>query len=483
MTSWPRTRNTDDPDQTVSAADLATCGRVLRALRQRPELCTEPASPAAEVPGLAAELLRALNAERKREDRRRDAELIETAGIRVRRGLRLRGGSESATAPPALALPAAKEHAGLELGSARRCYFCKRPFHEIHAFYDQLCPACGDFNAAKRVQSADMAGLVALVTGARVKIGYQVALKLLRAGAAVIGTTRFPHDAARRYSREADFDAWKERLVLHALDLRRLGDVERFTAMLQELQPRLDVLINNAAQTIRRPPAFYRHLLDGEQRGAAALSLAHAAGDRGLARRLAAELALIPLLPEDGHADPAHFPAGCFDADGQQEDRRPKNSWTLRLGEVSTWELLEVHAVNCLAPFLLIRDLEPLLKREPGRGKAIVNVSSMEGKLNDAFKTGTHPHTNMAKAALNMITRTEAARLAEAGIFMNSVDTGWVTNNAPYPVARAMEERGFQPPLDEIDGAARVCDPIFTGLNTGNFVHGKFLKDYRAVAW
>jgi NAD(P)-dependent dehydrogenase (short-subunit alcohol dehydrogenase family) len=481
MTIWPRTQNTDDRDHTVSAADLATCGRVLRALRQRPELCTEPDSAAAQVPGLAAALLRALNAERKREDRRRDAELIETAGIRVRRRLRRR--EESATAPPALALPAEQEHTSLELGSARRCYLCKRPFHDLHAFYDQLCPACGDFNAAKRVQSADMEGLVALVTGARVKIGYQVALKLLRAGAAVIGTTRFPHDAALRYSRETDFNAWKDRLVLHALDLRRLGDVERFTAMLQELQPRLDVLVNNAAQTIRRPPEFYRHLLVGEQRGAAALS--HTAGDRGLARRLAAELALIPLLPEDGHADPEHFPAGRLDADGQQEDHRPKNTWTLRLGEVSTWELLEVHAVNCLAPFLLIRDLEPLLKRErePGRGKAIVNVSSREGKLNDGFKTGAHPHTNMAKAALNMITRTDAARLAEAGIFMNSVDTGWVTNNAPHPAAQAMEEKGFRPPLDEIDGAARVCDPIFTGLNTGHFVHGKFLKDYRAVAW
>src|SRR5262249_53439707 len=109
---------------------------------------------------------------------------------------------------------------------------------------------------------------------------------------------------------------------------------------------------------------------------------------------------------------------------------RPTNSWALDLGGVSPLELLEVHAVNCLAPFLLLRRLEPLLFAGPDRPRHVVNVSAMEGQLS-AEKTGRHPHTNMAKAALNMITRTCAKPCAERGVYINSVDTGWVTNEAP----------------------------------------------------
>jgi NAD(P)-dependent dehydrogenase (short-subunit alcohol dehydrogenase family) len=329
--------------------------------------------------------------------------------------------------------------------------------------------------------------MAALVTGGRVKIGFQTALKLLRAGAAVVATTRFPRDAARRYAAEPDFAAWADRLRLHALDLRHLPALDAFAAALADGLPRLDVVINNAAQTVRRPPAFYRHLLEGERAAAAlpaaAERLLGGASVADVSPALPALLTQLPLAPGDEASDPAHFPPGWLDADGQQADLRPHNSWSSELGDVPPVELLETHAVNCLAPFLLLRRLEPLLFRDTGRGKYVVNVSALEGQLNAAYKTGRHPHTNMAKAALNMLTRTCAGPYAGRGVFMNSVDTGWVTNEAPHPAAARMAAEGFREPLDAVDGAARVLDPVFTGVSTGRPAFGQLLKDYRPVPW
>jgi NAD(P)-dependent dehydrogenase (short-subunit alcohol dehydrogenase family) len=472
-----------DPDHGCDEQDVAACLRVLQALRRHPQLAASDDRIATEVRVHAALLFRAIKEQRKRDRRQHDQALLEETGIR-------QGRRAGATTGHPAALSAGEAEGG-ELSESRRCYVCKQPYTRVHFFYDALCPACGDFNYAKRQQTADLTGRVALVTGARVKIGFQVALKLLRAGAAVIATTRFPHDAARRYARENDFADWAERLIIYGIDLRHLPGVESFAAHVSTHHDRLDMLINNAAQTVRRPPAFYAHLLAGEAEGAASLPPAARkllAGPMGVpsfvpvARpeiHLSAALSQQPLLPGDERHDPEHFPPGHYDLHGQQVDLRPRNSWVLRLGEVSLQELLEVHAVNALAPFLLLSRLEPLLLGQPGLNKFIVKVSAMEGQLNSVFKTGGHPHTNMAKAGLNMLTRTCAEPLARHGVFMNSVDTGWVTNEFPYPAAEAMARQGFQPPLDEIDGAARVCDPIFSGQK----VYGKFLKDYREIAW
>jgi NAD(P)-dependent dehydrogenase (short-subunit alcohol dehydrogenase family) len=376
---------------------------------------------------------------------------------------------------------------------------CKQPYTRLHTFYHALCTSCGDFNLAKRSQSANLTGRVALVTGGRIRIGFQTALKLLRAGATVVVTTRFPCDAAQRYARESDFDSWRDRLRIHGLDLRHLPALQRFTDELNATQTRLDVLVNNAAQTVRRPPAFYQHLLDGEAEGLAALPpgvrglLAPASPeDAGAAldlyRRelpLSAALTQLPLLPEDAEHDPQLFPPGEHDADGQQLDRRPRNSWTLLPGEVSSWELVEVHLINALAPFLLLTRLEPLLRAGAagGEGSYVVNVSATEGQFAVAVKAGTHPHTSMAKASMNMITRACAAGYAAQGIYVNSVDTGWVSLQQTHEGARALEEAGVRPPLDEVDGAARICDPVFTGVNGGDRAHGRFFKDYREAPW
>ena len=501
------------PDRGFSDDDLAACLRVLRALGDRPALCAPGTPLADEVRQQASRFLHLLKAHEKEQRKRRDHALLQETGIRRQRAAQAFA-AETGSGPRALPAPAPAEANANRLASApelsepQRCYVCKRNYTRLHFFYDSLCPSCGDFNFAKRNQTADLRGRVFLLTGGRVKIGFQVGLRLLRAGARLVATTRFPRDAAARYAAEADFPDWRDRLGLYPLDLRLPSAIDRFADYILARYDRLDGIINNAAQTVRRPPAFYRHLLDAELAagplpGDAHRLIADSSFVRGplsvvgrphsaVAPRLPEAIAdhwpevpaLLSQLPAPRHDESdAHFPAGRLDGNGQQVDLRPQNSWTLKLGEVSLTELLEVHAVNAFAPFLLLTRLGPLLLAHPERPKYVVNVSAMEGQFNCPFKTGCHPHTNMAKAALNMLTRTAAGPYAKQNVYMNSVDTGWVTNEFPAEKTDRMRREGFEPPLDELDGAARVCDPIFHGANTGEQLFGLFLKDYRAVEW
>jgi NAD(P)-dependent dehydrogenase (short-subunit alcohol dehydrogenase family) len=506
--------NSDAP---FSDADLLACLRVLRVIEadrshltrltqeQRRELLT--------LAGLVAkperhDLVKMAKAFRKAEraaSKEHDRKVVEQTGLRAQR--------RSAVYTPLWLQPPNPEDLRERptLNRERTCYVCKQPFSEVHRYYDSMCGACGDFNYAKREQTADLAGRYALVTGARVKIGYQASLKLLRAGAHVIATTRFPVDAAQRYSQEADFPAFRDRLEIYGLDLRHTPSVELFARMLFERLPRLDYIVNNACQTVRRPAGFFQHLLAREAAAFEALPESWRmtlAGHDELRRTLealpasasgslmtatnrrhaeglvhSAALSQRHYLDEDYRDGEALFPRNRYDEDRQQVDLREMNSWRLRLHEVETPELLEVQLVNAIAPYILNARLKPLMVRTPGSHKHVVNVSAMEGQFYRTFKTEKHPHTNMAKAALNMMTRTSAPDFVKDGIHMNAVDTGWVTDEDPAVHAARKAESGFSPPLDIIDGAARIVDPIFVGQLTGTHLWGQFLKDYKPAPW
>ena len=303
---------------------------------------------------------------------------------------------------------------------------------------------------------------------------------------------------------------------IYGLDLRHIPSVEIFASYLEHHYDRLDILINNAAQTVRRPAGFYAHMMENEAlpyeklAAESQLLLGHFEDCKkqlyefdatansteanlpvawhghmpGVGIRSSAQLSQIPYSFDNSLVAEEVFPTGKLDADLQQVDLRTTNSWRLRLGEIQTPEMLEVQLVNSVAPFVLCNRLVNIMKRDNTGQKHVVNVSAMEGKFHRFNKIDRHPHTNMAKAALNMLTHTAASDLAKYGIFMNAVDTGWVTDEDPIQLSTHKQEvHDFQPPLDIVDGAARVCDPFIDGINSGKHWCGQFLKDYMPIDW
>ena len=524
------------------------------------------------------------------------------------------------------------------LNQSKRCYVCKHRYHNIHSFYDSLCVKCGDFNMNQRskYKSMDLTNKICIVTGGRIKIGYEMVLMLLRCNATVIATTRFPNYAIKKYSNEKDFDKFQNRLIIYGLDLCSLNQIDQFINYISKKFKKIDILINNAATTIRRSKEFYTHLIEMEHKQLPknlenqivpfnnCNENDNQSGSNSATNHLPSVRSIMsdsdsninkPLMlncssnsncknsiqndDEDNKEEIMNHvidTIGIHDEHGQLISLDNSNSWTTKIGQINPLETMETIMVNQFSPLMLINKLTPLLSRkntiiehiddnknmstcnnsndcnsnnnlskrsnrfekkmrkmdknlndscdddkddfyEANKDEMnfskynphpdiddrsyVINVSSMEGCFNH-FKQGTHVHTNMAKAALNMSTRTLGRSMAfEHNCFIVSVDTGWVTDELPLKerikskmyqykhqdidttctlsnsnsnsnsndqnddtndTTLEAKDFVFHPPLDEIDGAARVLHPIFQGMQ-GNPMFGIFLKDYRKIDW
>jgi NAD(P)-dependent dehydrogenase (short-subunit alcohol dehydrogenase family) len=369
------------------------------------------------------------------------------------------------------------------LRQPRGCYVCKQRFTHVDAFYHQLCPACSALNHQRRDARTDLTGRRALLTGGRAKIGMYIALRLLRDGADLTITTRFPHDAVRRFTAMPDSADWLHRLRVVGLDLRDPAQVSGLADAVAARGP-LDILINNAAQTVRRSPGSYSAIAAAESTPLpdGPLPELEYFGTAGKSPAAALTAGTLDLTPQQITEMALTARSERIDAGGLVPDTAPTNSWSDRVHEVDPLELLEVQLCNVTAPFILVSRLREAMRRSEHPRRYVVNVSAMEGIFKRGYKGAGHPHTNMAKAALNMLTRTSAVDLFAEGILMTSVDTGWITDERPHPTKMRLHSEGFHAPLDLVDGAARVYDPIVRG-ELGEDVYGCFLKDYRPVDW
>jgi NAD(P)-dependent dehydrogenase (short-subunit alcohol dehydrogenase family) len=401
-----------------------------------------------------------------------------------------------------------------ELQKARGCYICKSEYTLVDAFYHGLCPDCAAMSHAKRDQRTDLTGKRALLTGGRAKIGMYIALRLLRDGAHTTITTRFPKDASRRFAQMEDAADWIHRLKIVGIDLRDPTQVVALADDVAAAGP-LDILINNAAQTVRRSPNSYSALVELEEAPLPSdlalpemtsfdrISQAHPAAIAGVldaqsvphhdgeslehARSAQTAASMTALALRAGKASlEEHLAGTAVDAGGLLPDLQATNSWTQTVDQVDPLEMLEVQLCNETAPFLLISRLRASMRAavQAGARRAyVVNVSAMEGQFSRRYKGAGHPHTNMAKAALNMLTRTSAGEAFETDrILMTAVDTGWITDERPHQEKLRIAAEGWHAPLDLVDGAARVYDPIVRG-EAGEDLYGCFVKDYRPSPW
>ena len=478
----------------IPAADLALCLRVLARTQELP-----PEHPdAVAVRRATARIFKGVKNARRAERRDTISAADRAVVAATATGSPQRIDDETEGIPLVSAAPGAT--AGVLL-RARPCYICKQDYTRVDAFYHQLCPSCAVKNRGHRDARTDLTGRRALLTGGRAKIGMYIALRLLRDGAHTTITTRFPNDAVRRFSAMGDSADWLHRLRIVGVDLRDPAQVVALADSVAEAGP-LDILINNAAQTVRRSPGAYAPLAAAESEplpdgplpelltfdhisDAHPMALAGSLSEHPLPHSpdtpAGNELSRLALVA--GSASYELVQAGrAIDAGGLVPDLNTVNSWTQRVDEVDPLELLEVQLCNITAPFLLISRLRAAMAASAARRKYVVNVSAMEGVFSRGYKGPGHPHTNMAKAALNMLTRTSAAEMLTDGILMTAVDTGWITDERPHYTKVRLAQEGFHAPLDLIDGAARVYDPIVQG-EAGVDLYGCFLKDYSRADW
>jgi NAD(P)-dependent dehydrogenase (short-subunit alcohol dehydrogenase family) len=390
-----------------------------------------------------------------------------------------------------------------------KCYICSQYWkstakqRSLESEEKDMCSSCRSRNEAKKLVTRELTGMVAIVTGGRIKIGYQVALNLLYAGATVIVTTRFHADALSKFKSEPTYNTFKKRLRIYGLNLKDGQSVLKFCEWVHENYPRIHILINNAAQTVRRPLPYYKSLILKEKKS---LGLPEVMPQKKVNNRHKAIHEKDFLTPDDsfqlvkGEMKLAAFnslyvtesmymidkedfsienvdeifPDGETDEFGEQLDKRKKNSWKYTLQDIHDVELLEVQMINQIVPTILVQKLMPLMQRQRSdtirSPSYIINVTSHEGTFHTLGKTDSHIHTNISKSALNMLTRSVAPYYAKKGILVNSVDTGWVSSAVATFKA---------PPLTCADGAARILYPIMSQ----SLEYGCLFKNYTKARW
>ena len=407
----------------------------------------------------------------------------------------------------------------------KNCYICKEKFglDNIHSFYGNLCKKCGDYNYSFRTMKLDFTGRIAIVTGGRVKIGYYIATKLLSYGAKVLITSRFPKDALFKFQKDPDYEKWKNNLVVYPIDFRIFESTIKFVQFINDNFPHVDILINNAAQTIRRTASYYKYLLPIETKDLnkeddkkiikndfvnLQNQLKEGEKEQNSAKsKNEIKNALISLMDNKSKEYQEILPLSVIASqirimeeksqphvtvmggDGQPYDfSKGKNSWNFEFDEIPFQEFTEVQIINTWTPYYLCVKLKPLMMQSPFPDKYIVNVTSVEGIFNH-YKRSSHVHTNMAKAALNMFTRTCGSYLKDIGIYMTCVDTGWVSpmnemnSLLDKDKKNSYENEFVNVPLDELDGAMRVLHPIIEGIKNKNYLFGILLKDYVKSPW
>jgi NAD(P)-dependent dehydrogenase (short-subunit alcohol dehydrogenase family) len=393
----------------------------------------------------------------------------------------------------------------------RLCYICRLVITDHYPSYPSLCIPCGAFNHASSSISLPPkltlpSDFTALVTGARLNLGYHTALRLLRCGARVVATTRYPRDAVTRYLREEDAGLWKKRLRVIGADFRSAADafalVHETSSCLQSwadgAEPRLDALINNAAQTLTDSVKKEERAIDRERLLRHEIDSAQLLIESKYTPRVrggALPLAIGSSHHPEGAQGQLETPKTPTTTDSDENTKTTeiepysKSSWVQSLSDIPYEDVMSAHAVNSFVPLILIRELLPLMGRSkspssPTTAKPqgyIINVSSREGIFEDRLKStakgGKHVHTNMSKAALNMITETEAATAwRNRRVAMTTVDPGYMSAAPEFEDAYD----GVRP-IGWEDGAGRVLWPLAVGEIEGKAIVGRFLKHYGAV--
>ncbi len=394
------------------------------------------------------------------------------------------------------------------------CYLCMKKTQKIHWFYHSQCPDCGDTSLKFRNLKRDLTGYHAIVTGARLKLGYQIALKLLRAGAEVLITSRKWEEAFHRYQEEPDYSNFVDRLhvMRFSFDLLKISEqMELFQNELQRVWPDkcVDIIIHNAAQTIA-------NVLESDSSSSNSEDLTESPSSEDSFYNDQTKTNKRKRYPlKSWFTNP--FPE--VDKYGRVIDRREKNSWTTEFGTVDPNELNNVLMANVTAPFIINQMLLPYLKNTfdiKKRKPFIIHVHAKEGHFS-SHKTNKHTHTNVAKAGLHMLTRCMASQhatidilshyqstmedtpwvdrykrnhielghhhnnLSHIGNWVNvhGIDPGWFSKDE-YNIDTLIKRNILCPPIDEIDAASRIVYPIFENLPSfpGTWRHYIPLLDY-----